>query len=531
MLASAPTLASGILKKIEVKFNGIKVVADDRPVNADNILYNGTTYLPMREVANIVGKDISWDAASNTAYLRDKGQSDKPEVPSDKSPVTAAGLTYLGKKDVSSKYADGKLIEDINHYALNMGEGKPINIYVTDDYDRRYGKGFAYEELKEMVTAIEKKKGFKPYALPDSSLDIYFYTNESGTPLPSDRQGATGAWSMNGGKGVPNEMIMNGSNIRRDLRQILVHELYHYFDYQSHIIINRDTYNKYWGEDYFFWLMEGAAEYCSYFYYDYPANTKNQLKPYDVKDKNSIIQYAIQQAGGKKNVMYDIPLETFADIKKASNTNYGVAVSFYWYLTNEFGPDKVNAYTKEIAERYTPQSVIAAKDREETAKKIFGKTEPQIMKEWLSEFNYFNGKLESFVEQTVATADYVLFENDPLLSEDSKDLFEKHNRPGGLNFSIGLKEQAGQDENFRKYGPQNFKLTAKGNKTVMFRSAGGSAKVGLTDGRNYSVYQFLIEDGELVNLVKGVEYTIEPLDNTGKYNWIIPTGLKFVYEG
>ncbi|MCD9020378.1 hypothetical protein [Cohnella silvisoli] len=302
------------------------------------------------------------------------------------------GLSYHGKTDVRSKYADEKVIKDINHYTLNMGSGKQINIYVTDDYDQKYGKEFAYGELGEMLSAIEEKRGFKPYDLPHSSLDIYFYTNESNTPLPPDRQANTGAWILNCGTGMPNEIIMNASRLHRDHRQTLVHELSHYFDNQSYFTMSKNTYLNYGGEDFYFWLSEGAAEYCSCFYYSYPANTKNKLATFDIKDRASIFQYAIQQAGGRAKVIEGTSLRSFADIVKASKGNYGVILALYWYIAVQYGLEQLHLYTKYIAEHYTSSGLISMEDREDTTRKFFNKTESQILEEWLVYFNYFKSE-------------------------------------------------------------------------------------------------------------------------------------------
>ncbi|MEK4406175.1 Ig-like domain-containing protein [Sporosarcina sp. FSL K6-6792] len=74
----------------------------------------------------------------------------------------SGGLIYEGKKDVRSYFANDQLIKGINHYIVNLKEGYPINIYVTNDYEQRYGKGFAYEEMLSMIKSIEAKRKAKP---------------------------------------------------------------------------------------------------------------------------------------------------------------------------------------------------------------------------------------------------------------------------------------------------------------------------------------------------------------------------------
>ena len=61
--------ATGIWDKIDVLRNDITVVVNGTPVAADNFLYNDTTYLPMRAIAEALGKDVQYDKNTNTAYI------------------------------------------------------------------------------------------------------------------------------------------------------------------------------------------------------------------------------------------------------------------------------------------------------------------------------------------------------------------------------------------------------------------------------------------------------------------------------
>jgi len=56
---------------IRVYRNLIRVEVNGKPVTMDNFLYNNRTYVPMREVAELLGKDVRWNAYSNTAGIND----------------------------------------------------------------------------------------------------------------------------------------------------------------------------------------------------------------------------------------------------------------------------------------------------------------------------------------------------------------------------------------------------------------------------------------------------------------------------
>jgi len=60
---------------ITVIFDRIKLVVDGTPINQQTLLYNGTTYVPLRAAAEALGKEVGYDAATNTAYIGKQQQS------------------------------------------------------------------------------------------------------------------------------------------------------------------------------------------------------------------------------------------------------------------------------------------------------------------------------------------------------------------------------------------------------------------------------------------------------------------------
>lgn len=77
-----PAIGAGNLFTLEdVMVGGITIILDGEelhPVDAngkavDAMIYNGTTYLPVRAVASAVGKSVYWDGPSYTVYLGDMG--------------------------------------------------------------------------------------------------------------------------------------------------------------------------------------------------------------------------------------------------------------------------------------------------------------------------------------------------------------------------------------------------------------------------------------------------------------------------
>ncbi len=59
-------------KTIKVEFDEVDVEVDGRDIDTDDIVYNGTTYLPLRQIATATGADIAYDSGSKTVNITTK---------------------------------------------------------------------------------------------------------------------------------------------------------------------------------------------------------------------------------------------------------------------------------------------------------------------------------------------------------------------------------------------------------------------------------------------------------------------------
>lgn len=66
------TGAVGVWDTISVLKNDIKIIVNGTEVNADNFLYNDTTYLPLRAVSSALGEVVEYDETENTAYIGER---------------------------------------------------------------------------------------------------------------------------------------------------------------------------------------------------------------------------------------------------------------------------------------------------------------------------------------------------------------------------------------------------------------------------------------------------------------------------
>lgn len=152
---------------ISVLMGGIKVYVDDhlqvfKDVNGRTVepmIYNGTTYLPVRGVASAVGKEVHWDQATMTVSLGKKavvGQVDIADVKMHHRTAygslivgEGANFTKLDKKVTAfnrfsnysqysyildSKYSALKAKLDTPYSQIGSTEGGLVTFYSVDRY-------------------------------------------------------------------------------------------------------------------------------------------------------------------------------------------------------------------------------------------------------------------------------------------------------------------------------------------------------------------------------------------------------------
>ncbi len=85
VMGTAPAAFAKVANmNIPVQYNNIKVVVDGKELSTSKepFIYDGTTYLPLRAVAESVGMDVRWDAATKTANLTsEKTEATNPVEP------------------------------------------------------------------------------------------------------------------------------------------------------------------------------------------------------------------------------------------------------------------------------------------------------------------------------------------------------------------------------------------------------------------------------------------------------------------
>lgn len=149
ILLTSSAIGSSIQSNINVLFNSIKITVNDELISADNILYKGTTYVPIRSVAEILGKEVTWNPKTKTAGIKDfstsKKVKSKNEVNEILKNLNKGEVTYQSSED---KFISGELCYETNIVWMSGNRtrmfwvgSESLNVYDYDDDN----KGSIYE--------------------------------------------------------------------------------------------------------------------------------------------------------------------------------------------------------------------------------------------------------------------------------------------------------------------------------------------------------------------------------------------------
>ena len=145
---TVPGFAALTAKTIEV-YTGVNLYVDDvkftpRDANGKEVevlLYNGTTYLPVRAIGEAYGKAIAWDGSTKSAYIGDHAAKPAladgvyvvffPEKPNADGSVTVKLAKYVGlTRNEVNALVPGVSVLDFSKYA--DGFGSPITVRSVD---------------------------------------------------------------------------------------------------------------------------------------------------------------------------------------------------------------------------------------------------------------------------------------------------------------------------------------------------------------------------------------------------------------
>lgn len=158
-----PVVAAVIQKQITVA-TGVNIYVDDTKLNPTDVngnpvevfIYNGTTYLPVRSVAEAVGKPVLWDGKTRSVYLG-KHDTDEPAV-------MLHELDYFDRSSEFRTYRDVKdNLGNSYDYGFTSSNILSGNDWQTYNIDGKYTKMKGKYILNYKYRDTPHKERFKVY--------------------------------------------------------------------------------------------------------------------------------------------------------------------------------------------------------------------------------------------------------------------------------------------------------------------------------------------------------------------------------
>lgn len=143
---SATIIAAGIFEQIDVLRNDITVKVNGEVVDADNFVYNDTTYLPLRAIGEKLGLDVQYDEATNTALINTK----KPASSSSDTKQREDDFVRKDKYENGDVVAGGLIYEDrtVDPLFASFPPAKGVHRANIEAYLTRLGIPYSYVDTE-----------------------------------------------------------------------------------------------------------------------------------------------------------------------------------------------------------------------------------------------------------------------------------------------------------------------------------------------------------------------------------------------
>lgn len=168
ILTALPIAAEKTTKTAELFYNDIKVVIDGKRAdlkdvkgnNVDPFIIDGTTYLPVRAVANALDKAVSWDGDTRTVYIGKNEEIEQPSVWLKDLDTLAGNVTTYSIDDIEfggSVYNDilTSNTQDVykNCWSKRTNYYEPVSYLLNYKYSKFKGTIYLKNEAKNANVA------------------------------------------------------------------------------------------------------------------------------------------------------------------------------------------------------------------------------------------------------------------------------------------------------------------------------------------------------------------------------------------
>lgn len=179
-----PALASTLTKTASLVYNDIKITLNGSSITpkdangntVEPFMIDGTTYLPVRAVANALGLSVEWDEAAKTVKLSNSSSTANGENEDIK--ITGATLDY--------DYGVPCLYLDFQNTTSSDITRLDIYVYCYDAYGAQVGtlyKGYSMDRLNANSTGSQYWDMYGYSGAQTVKFGVYKYQTATGTTV------------------------------------------------------------------------------------------------------------------------------------------------------------------------------------------------------------------------------------------------------------------------------------------------------------------------------------------------------------
>lgn len=151
-----------VMSGIKIYWDGIeKTLTDVNGNKVEPMIYEGTTYVPLRAMANLMGKEVDWDQQNMAVIVGEKPVAETTQLADMKDKVignTGSMAIFSSIDEITHKefYLKNKKITGLSNVMLNgnswpdinIRDGASITFALEGDYSKIVGKAIMpYEEI------------------------------------------------------------------------------------------------------------------------------------------------------------------------------------------------------------------------------------------------------------------------------------------------------------------------------------------------------------------------------------------------
>jgi len=358
VLFSGVAYASNSATSINVSFYNLKYlfngVEKHAPENNNGFVYNGTTYVPLRFVAESLDQEVNWNGDSYTISITPKEAANTNSTDAEKLKKAEQRIAELEQKLSEQETTSTAPVQD----GWITYKTKDLILHFTPKADQKFH--YLYTEAEDTIKALDKYFG----AGITEKVELWIHDDDGIFKIDS---GSFHNPQYNAIKlAVEENYNMAGDE---SVRFVFVHELAHAYQHQIWDIYKLGSALS--GRT--SWLLEGQADYVAKKILGYsqygpstdPAGDKRDLAYYkdELKRRNS--------ASGWAPIDWD-NIQLFADLNSYPDEYFSFE-SMVFFLEQNYSHEQYLNLLNDFAKGSQPSAAF---------KSAFGKSEKTLVSEF-----------------------------------------------------------------------------------------------------------------------------------------------------